>query len=237
MIAVLRSRSRARISGLLMLALLGCERYEVEACGFTLLLPTRRRLVNVDFPWRLDPEPSRDAATIAGLPSVTPARNILELGVDLHEDDALLLAADRLRWRTGTGAADLARMAEAMPDHPGTPRLDRLGLLDEGRPETPGERDLASILTPVPFHIEWQVWVAPDLRVDGLIRDAGIVLESDGGTHADTRDRARDVVRDRRLAALGYLVVHITSADRRHPEALRRRVIRLWAARLADAVD
>lgn len=234
MIAILRTRLPARITGTLLLALIGCEGYEVEEATFTVLLPRPRRLTNVDFPWRLDPAPRAHAATITGLPSVTPARNVLELAADLHDDEALLLAADRLRWRTGTGAAALARVADEVPDHPGVARLDRLGLLDEHRPESPGERALSEILGPLPFDIEWQVWVAPDLRVDALIRDVGLVLEYDGPTHAGSRDRAADAARDRRLEALGYTVVHLSAEDRRDPAALRRRLITLWANLAAD---
>ncbi len=238
MTAVLRSREPARVSGLLVLALLGCEGYEVSQSPFTLLVPPGHRITNVDFPWRPDPAPDRDGATVQELPALTPARTVFELAVDLEDDDALLLAADRCRWRTGTRAADLAYLASRLPDHPGLARLEMLGLLDAARPESPGERSLAEIAGLLPFLIEWQVWVAPDLRVDALIRDAAIVLEYDGeATHEDTRDRAGDAERDARLEALGYLVVHLTRADLRHPEVLRARLVELRAHRLAQLAD
>jgi hypothetical protein len=233
-IAVLRCGGGARVSGLLLLAMLGCEHYEVEACGFTLLVAPGRRLAPVPFDWRYDPAPAHHGATIGSLPAVTPVRNLLELAVDLADDDALILATDRLRWRTRRGASDLARVAAEVPGHPGVARLERLGLLDPARPESPGERDLEVLLDGLGVPIEWQVHVAPDIRVDALLRDCSIVIESDGPTHDGTRDRARDAIRDRRLEALGYLVVHVTAADRRHPEELRRRLLRLRAARLGD---
>ncbi|MEX1162119.1 MAG: type IV toxin-antitoxin system AbiEi family antitoxin domain-containing protein [Nitriliruptor sp.] len=234
MVALRRCHGEARVSGPLLLALIGCEGYEVEECGFTVLVPPGRRLAPVPFDWRPDPAPQENSATIGSLPSVTPVRNLLELAVDLEDDDALVLAADRLRWRTRRGAADLARLAADLPDHPGVPRLERLGLLDAARPESPGERDLDVLFAGIGCPVEWQVWVAPDLRVDALLRDCSIVIESDGPTHEDERDRARDAERDRRLEALGYLVVHVTAADRRHPEELRRRLRRLRADRLED---
>lgn len=234
MVAVLRCRGRARVSGPLLLALLGCEGYEVEGCGFTLLVAPGRRFAPVPFDWRPDPASGRHGATIGRLPAVTPVRNLLELAIDLADDQALLLAADRLRWRTRKGAADLARLAAEVPDHPGVARVERLGLLDPARPESPGERDLEPLLAGLGVPVEWQVYIAPDLRVDALLRDCGIVVESDGGTHDGLRDRARDAERDRRIETLGYLVVHVTAADRRHPEELRRRLLRMRAARLSD---
>lgn len=237
MAAVLRSRAPARVCGPLLLALIGCEGYEVEASDFTLLLPPGRRLVRVPFTWRTDPAPGRHGAIVRDIPAVTPVRNLLELAVDVTDDDALLLAADRLRWRTRRGATDLTRLTAQIPEHPGTARLERLGLLDADRPESPGERDLEPALALLPFPIEWQVWVAPDLRVDVLIRDACIVIEYDGPTHGDARDRAADAERDRRLEALGYLVVHVTAEDLRHPEALRRRLDRLRAMRLGTPMS
>jgi hypothetical protein len=234
MVAVLRRPGGARVCGQLVLALLGCEGYEVEDADFTVLVPPGVRLRAADFPWRPDPAPGRHRATVGSLPAVTPARAILELAVDLGDDEALLLAADRLRWRTSTGAARLAALVIEVPDHPGADRLATLGLLDEGRPESPGERDLEPLLAGLGVPVEWQVWVAPDLRVDALLRDCGIVVESDGPTHDGARDRTRDAERDRRLAALGYLVVHVTAADRRHPEELRRRILQLRDTRLAQ---
>lgn len=223
--ACLRARHPARVTGLLILAMLGCEEYDADDAPFTILLSPGRRLVNVDFPTREDPAPDRDHARYGALQGTTPARTIFELAVELVDDEALLLAADRLRWRCRVGAAELARLAEALPDHPGTPRLQDLGLLHTARPETPGERNLAEVLAPLGLPIEWQVWLAPDLRVDALVVDCGLVVEHAGPTHHSDRDRAKDTVRDQRIRGLGHEVVHTTASDLQHPEVLRARIL------------
>jgi hypothetical protein len=232
--ACLRARHPARVTGPLILALLGCEEYDADEAPFTILLSPGRRLVNVDFPTREDVAPDRDHARYGALQGTTPARTILELAVDLVDDDALLLAADRLRWRCRIGAPELTRLAEALPDHPGTARLQELGLLEAGRPETPGERNLAEVLEPLGLPIRWQVWLAPDLRVDALVVDCGLVIEHAGPTHHSDRDRDKDTVRDQRIRGLGHEVVHTTASDLRHPEVLRARILAIRAQRLAE---
>jgi hypothetical protein len=231
--AILRCRGGARATGTLLLASLGCEGYDVEESDFTVLLEPGRRLVNVTFCWRPDPAPGLHGATIGGIWGVTPERTIIELAIDLDDDRDLELAADRLRWRTRKGATELRRVTTQLPGHPGVARLERLGLLDDDRPESPGERGLETTLVGVEPPFEWQVRVAPDLRVDALQRDCGLVLEHDGPTHDSGRDRAHDAARDRRIEALGYHVVHTTAVDLRDPSTLRRRLARV-RARLLD---
>jgi hypothetical protein len=95
--------------------------------------------------------------------------------------------------------------------------------------ESAGERDLEQALTPLTPPLEWQVWVASDLRVDGLWRDVSIVVEYQGGdTHGDQRDRAADHVRHERLRGMRYEVLIVDKHDLRYPEVLR---VRLLAAR------
>lgn len=230
--ATLRARVPARVTGQLVLALIGCEGYEVDRAAFTVLLARPCRLPRgVGFHHRLDPAPGAHRASYGPVTGTTPARALFELAVDLDDDEHLLLAADRLRWRCGTDAEALGRVADETRDHPGTPRLARLGLLDPGRPESPGERRLAGVLDQLGIEVRWQVDLAPDLRVDGLWAEHDVVLEYDGPTHRGVRDRRRDEVRDRRIRDLGYQPVHLTAADVADPLALAARLFQLIAER------
>lgn len=230
--AMLRARVPARVTGELLLALIGCEGYEVEEAASTVLLARPCRLSpGVGFSHRVDPAPGLHRASFGAIAGTTPARTIVELAVDLDDDEALLLAADRLRWRCHVGAEALARTVEEVSGHPGARRLRRLGLLDVGRPESPGERRLASTLHALGIEVEWQVPLAPGLRVDALWRERGIVLEYDGPTHDGERDRHRDRARDGRLRALGYEPIHLAARDLDDPVGLAARLFRSSAAR------
>jgi hypothetical protein len=233
--ALLRAGPGARVSGPLLLALLGCEGYDPADAAFVVLVPRGRRLTRVAFAWRVDLAADLHRASIAGVPGVTPERAIIELAVDEPSDAEVLLSVDRLRWRTGRGSAALRRTAGALPTgHPGVHRLAALGAFADGRPESPGERSLAEALGGLDPPLEWQVWITPTIRVDALWRDCAVVIEHDGPTHAGARDRERDAARDAALEALGYLVVRTTAEDLRHPEALRRRLEQIRAARLGS---
>jgi hypothetical protein len=231
--ARLRAGPGARVAGPLLLALLGCEGHDPAAAPFVVLVPRARRLTQVEFRWRIDLAPDRHSATIADVPGVTPERALCELAVDDLPDDQLLLAVDRLRWRTGRGSDRLRRTASELPEeHAGARRLERLRAFDDGRPESPGERGLDEALGDLDPPLEWQVWITPTIRVDALWRDCAIVIEHDGPTHSGPRARERDAARDAVLEARGYLVVRTTAEDLRHPAALRRRLELLRQARL-----
>jgi hypothetical protein len=231
--ARLRAGPDARVTGSLLLALLGCEGYDPASASFVVLVPRGRRPTQVRFRWRTDLAPDRHGATVASVPGVTPERALCELALDELSDDQLLLAVDRLRWRTGRGSDRLRRTASELPEeHAGARRLERLGALDEGRPESPGERRLDEALGELDPPLEWQVWITPTIRVDALWRDCAIVIEHDGPTHTGPRARRRDAARDAALEALGYLVVRTTAEDLRHPAALRRRLELLRRTRL-----
>lgn len=59
------------------------------------------------------------------------------------------------------------------------------------------------------LRVRSQVWIE-DMRVDLVVRDF-LVIECDGGEHhASWESQAADRARDRRLAALGYVVVRLT---------------------------
>lgn len=94
--------------------------------------------------------------------------------------------------------------------------------MESSAPESRPERRLLPLLAP--WEPETQVWVAPDIRVDVLLRRWGVVVEYLGAGHDSPVTRARDTDRDRRLRVMGYVVLYVTAADLRDPVALLARV-------------
>lgn len=78
----------------------------------------------------------------------------------------------------------------------------------------------------------------PDRRVklDRAWPEAKLAVELDGARHhTSPEDRARDLARDRELAALGWVVLRFTYADvLRDPEGVRAKVLEVYRARLAQ---
>lgn len=189
------------------------------------MLLDRRRVSNV--PWRLatDHLPGVRTAQVAAIASVDPTRQLLESGHVVLDDDDLLALIDATRWAGLTSLGQLRRLLDCAERHrhPLTPRFRRLlesGLLHH---ESPPERDLAHVLDGM--GIEWQARLAPDLRVDGLLRAARLVIEYDGREdHATVAGRSHDAGRDQRLRDLGLHVMHITAEDLAEPQILHRRV-------------
>jgi hypothetical protein len=231
--AVLRCRPSARMTGLLVLAMLGAEGVDPEDAPYTVLIPPDRSVQNVPFRVRPDAAPALHHASYGAIPGTTPARTLIERAVEVDDDAQLLLDFDRLRWRGCLDRRRLASTIDDLPGHPGAERWAALLTTDGAQQESPGERNLAAALSPLEPPLEWQVWVAPDLRVDALWRDVAIVIEYDGrNTHNDQRDRRTDARRHARLRQLGYLVIAVTSADLEDPSALRARLLRVRSERL-----
>lgn len=222
MAAVLRCAPGARVSGPLVLTLLGA--YEPADERFTVLTRPGRRVRNVSFPTAPDPFPDRFRARFRELPIVTGPFAVLEAGRFL-QGEAFLDAIDASRWSNTARTQDLVELAGGLSRHPGAlqvRRFDREGLLDL---ESGGERRLDRALIGFDPRPERQVWLAPDLRVDFLFRDVLLVIEYAGRRHhRGVRNRSRDAGRDERIRALGYDVVHIYSEDLADPDGLRARV-------------
>ena len=72
-------------------------------------------------------------------------------------------------------------------------------------------------------------------RVDFAWPDRKVALEYDGLWHADRRAFLDDRRRLNRLTSAGWLVVHVTVDDLRHPERLLPRIHALHAQRLVRA--
>jgi hypothetical protein len=230
--AALRCRPEARVTGRRILTFLGVEGFDEDA-PYTILVRPGRRVRNVPFAVAADLAAGWGDATYGGVPGTTPALTLLELarGSD-HLDEELLRTFDRARWRGVVTRDRLEHAVAELPGHPGARRWAALLGADASRVESPGERRLLPVLAHLAPAVEFQVSVAPGIRVDALWRAHAIVIEYRGGAvHDDPRDELADVERDGRLRALGFTVVHVVAEDLRHPEALLARL-----RRIADAV-
>lgn len=225
MAAVLRCGRGARVSGPLVLGLLGLQECASDP-RFTVLTPAGRRVRNVAFPTASDPRPGRFQARFRELPIVTGPLAVLEAGRILPPE-RLLDVIDAARWGNVVRTSGLVQLAAELLRHPGAievRRFSREGLLDL---ESGGERRLDRALAGLDPRPERQVWIGPDIRVDFLYRDASLAIEYAGRRHhRGQRNRRRDAARDERIRALGYEVLHVYAEDLVDPAALRTRVSR-----------
>lgn len=228
MAAVLRAGPGARITGAPVLQQLRDPAVARGAPTF-ILLPAPRDLRSNPVPWRRDPAPDDDGHALGPVPATAPARALVEVAA-IWSPNRCLTVIDHLRW-DGLGTTDaIVDCAERLgPDHPGARAVLELveaGHLDQ---ESHGERSMAGSLTRLGIArlVRWQVRLAADIRVDGLLDIAKAVLEYDGERHhTDGRDRAADDRRDQRINALGLRVVRITKEDLRDDDTLRAKLER-----------
>lgn len=225
--ALLRCGPSARVAGPRLLGLVGVSVH--AGAPFVVLTRPGRRVRGVAWEHRTNPcEVDDDAATVAGLSSVTPARSLLEAAVDL-EIAALRELVDRCRVDDGRILSRAARLAERRAEHPGARRLLEDGLVDGAAPESAPEREMGVVLAGLGG--EPQVWVTPEHRVDLFFRDARLVVEYDGrGTHGKPQARTADSARDAALRALGFAVLRVTAERLADAAGLRRDVEGLLAA-------
>ncbi|MGI8874074.1 MAG: type IV toxin-antitoxin system AbiEi family antitoxin domain-containing protein [Egibacteraceae bacterium] len=232
MAAVLRCRPVAALSGELALALLDVEGCSMEATPLV-LVGTNRTVCNVDFVVRGDGTWKPDRALVCDVPAVRATRALLDScgGAD---DRLIVRRMDSMRWRGLASVERVALRAGDLPLHAGAARflaLHRRGLFEQ---ESFGERSLARVLQGVEPQPRWGVWVAPDIKVDGLWADVRLVLEYYGKEHhSRERDRAHDHERVARLRALGYHVEVVVASDLDAPAALRARLLGVRAGMLA----
>lgn len=221
--AVLRCGRGARATGPAVLGLLGVEGFRPTA-PVEVLAPVGRTLSHVPFVVRPDLEPGLDRMTIGVVPAVTGTRALIDTRRTVG-GKPYRVAVDSGCWRGVTSVPRLRRRAAALPEHEGARLV--VELIDQGifEQESEGERALAPVLagfTPPPL---WGQWVAEDIRVDVLWPHVRLVIEYDGrDSHEQGWQRQADNLRDRRLEAMGYVVVHVTRADLRQPEVLKARL-------------
>lgn len=230
----LRCRPHARLTGELVLGLLG-----VQGCSThtrpVVLVPKGRWVQRVPFTVRTDPAPSAFHARREALKIVTPALAMLEMA-RTADDRKLRTTIDAARWSDLLTLDRLLRCAESLPSDPGARRV--LALIRSGQLQlnSEGERALRELLVGVRPEPEYNVWITPRICVDLLWRDCSYILEYDGKQHHDTDvGRARDGRRDGEIKRLGYHIDHLTKEDLRHPEVTRARIMAVRRALLARA--
>jgi hypothetical protein len=172
---------------------------------------------------RTDDERTR----VAGLPVTTPARTAYDLGRNLPREQAVA-RIDALMHATPFAIEDVLLLAKR---HPGARGLRRLRLalpLVDGGAASPKETWLRLLLNdaglPVPttqipaLDGSWPVaWL--DMGWD----DFKVAVEYDGDHHrSDRRQYVKDQRRQRKLQAMGWIVIRVIAEDK--PDGVVKRV-------------
>lgn len=228
MVAALRCGPDAVVIGERMLALVGLPQLRRDG-PFEVLTRPGRRLSNVPWTYRDNPSPGRDASTILDIPSVTPARQVLEVAVRADAEQ-LTRVVDACRW-DGRWMRQVQRLATDLPQHPGAIRLLDSGLIAVRAGESPPER----VLYPRLRHLgaQRQVTLLGRYRVDLFIPAALLVIEYDGLLHGAPARAAADATRDAELRAAGFAIERLRAADLRDLDALVAHIESIVARRAA----
>ncbi len=232
MAAALRCWPEASISGRFVLGLFGIEGF-TRFDPFVILVRPERRISNVDFPVLPDRAFDQDRATMDGLPIVTMGRALFDAAADL-DDREILTTIDSGKWRRLLNDQRLDELLQRCAWHPQTERIG--GLVEAGltEQESHGERHLARLFDGYEPQPEYQVWITPSIRVDGLWRDAWMVLEYLGEKdHGANWRHEEDAARDAEIRRHGYHVEYVTKDDLAAPEATRARLLAVRRALLA----
>ena len=150
-------------------------------------------------------------------------------------DDGVVLL-DRLIAGGMTSLDDVREAAEHLPRCQGSARAREAARLADGRAESPQETRLRQVLQrgglpePVP---QFRVFDATGFvaRVDVGHPDLRMAVEYDGLWHGERRAFLADRRRLDRLVEAGWVVLHVTLEDLRHPERLVARVRAMRAHR------
>lgn len=220
---VLRCRPHARLTGEVVLGLLGVEGFSTDD-PVEVLVPPGRRVTGVTFLVSEDLAPGFMVAVVCDIPAVTATRALVEVAGRIT-GKRLRVAIQSARWLGLTDLARLRRCALGLLPHPGAGRI--LALLDAGvlDPESEGECELAALLLSVEPAPELQVRVTRGRRVDFCYPDVPLIIEYLGERdHSGVDARAADLSRDRGLRRAGYHIIYVTKRDLRDPDGLLARV-------------
>lgn len=224
MAAVLRCRPDACLSGPVVLAALGVEGFSFDD-ELVVVVPRRRQVRNVPFRVRRSDLPRRERTRIGPLPTARPGYAMLDVAA-LEPIKRVLAGFDALRWKRLLDVSRALELAQAFPRHPGARVIVELVHDGHLQQQSDGERRLASVAALLALNIDWQVWVTPGRRVDGLIRPSCLALEYLGQeAHDGVLLRREDLVRDAEIRAAGYWVLYVTDRDMSVPDALRARIL------------
>lgn len=152
-------------------------------------------------------------------------------------DDAVVML-DRMVVGGMVSLSSVRNAVEALPRGRGSAQAAKVADLADGLAESPQETRLRLVLhragLPSPA-AQFRVFDAAGFvaRVDLAYPDLKIAIEYDGLWHGDRRAFLADRRRLNRLGAAGWVVLHVTVDDLRHPERLAARVRALRSRRLA----
>lgn len=226
--AALRARPNATISGPLVLGLLGVPGFTTSD-PFEVLVQSGRRLRNVAFAHRTDPDPDRAVAWYGEVRVASPIDGLIDAAafVDQLGERRLRVAWDHLRWEGISRTDRLHRRLEELRDvAPGVAILERI-LQETGgiEVESEGERALAPVLRCFEPAPEAQVWVTRRRRVDFYFRPLRLAYEYLGGVdHTAVQQRLADDQRDADLRRAGVRAQYVTARDLDDPVALQAQV-------------
>jgi hypothetical protein len=222
--ATLRAGPGATLTGPLALALLRVPGFAEDA-AFEVLTGPRRRLSEVSFRHRRDPDPGRVVTPYGEVGVVEPVDALIDTAAfaDIVGERALRVAWDHLRWHLGVRTQRLEqRLGELRDRAPGAGALEQILTTGGGvAVESEGERALAPILGCFEPRFEPQVWVTPRRRVDFFCPHVRYGYEYLGEVdHASAAARIADDEREAELRRAGIGLGYVTAADLREPRAL-----------------
>lgn len=226
--AALRSRPKATISGPLVLGLLGVPGF-TTADPFEVLVQSGRRLSNVAFAHRVDPDPDRAVTPYGEVRVASPIDGLIDAAAFVEQlgERRLRVAWDHLRWEGIARTGRLHQRLDELRDvAPGAALLERI-LEDTGgvQVESEGERALAPVLRCFEPAPEPQVWVTRKRRVDFYFRPLRLAYEYLGGVdHTTVHQRLADDERDAELRQAGVRAQYVTARDLDDPVALQAQV-------------
>lgn len=226
--ATLRAGPGATLTGPLALGLFRVPGFDPPA-PFEVLLRPGRRLQNVAFQLRRDPDPDRPVAWHGEVQVAGPVDALIDSAgfVDQVGERPLRVAWDHLRWN---GLARPHRLANRLDELDGAApgaRILRRVLQDTGglEVESEGERALAPVLRCFEPAPEPQAWVTSRRRVDFLFRSLQLAYEYLGAVdHGTIEQRAADDARDDELQRAGVQVQYVVARDLDDRVALLARV-------------
>jgi hypothetical protein len=170
--------------------------------------------------------PDGHIVSVDGLRVTSAARTFLDLSTTLRETALIALGDAALRLQLAT-ADELGSVVATAARRRGVVRARRVLPRLDGRAESPPEsmtrvwsqdEDLPQVTPQAVIRDHNGAFVA---RVDLLYEEYKVVVEYEGSHHRTAEQYARDLARRNRLAALGYLVVHLDASTLDRAKAMR----------------
>jgi hypothetical protein len=219
--AALRCGPGAVLTGPFVLGHHRIEGFDLDA-PFEVLVPSRRRLANLAFTTRKDPDPGRPVELLGEVRLASKSDALVDSARHLgrYTDRQLRRAYDQLRFVHDVRTATVERRIASRG--PGDPAVAVFLAAIDGDlvVESEGERALAPVLGRLDPAPEPQVWVTPRRRVDFYLRGLRFAWEYLGDAdHRRAAERRADAERDEELAAQAIRIHYVVAADLHDPVA------------------